>query len=62
VSAITVDLSMQYCGSGTVGPHVLAEAETLRKTGRLSFIRLTIGQEDNLIAASTATIRKAAMP
>ena len=53
---------MQYCGSGTVGPHVLAEAETLRETGRLPFMRLTIGEEDNLIAASTATIRKAAMP
>ncbi|MGC4251923.1 MAG: PaaI family thioesterase [Sphingobium sp.] len=62
VSAVTVDLTMQFCGSGSVGPHIRTEVEILRETGRLLFMRLTMWQEDNLLAASTATIRKAPMP
>ncbi len=58
----TVDLSMQYLGAGTVGPELRAEVEVLRETGRLFFMRLTIAQEDRLVAASTATLRKGAEP
>ncbi|WP_051749587.1 PaaI family thioesterase [Sphingobium chlorophenolicum] len=58
-AAVTVDLGMQYCGSGKVGPALRAEIELLRETGRLMFLRLTISQDGNLIAASTATLRKA---
>ncbi|XCA04350.1 PaaI family thioesterase [Sphingobium sp. SJ10-10] len=60
-AAVTVDLSMQYCGSGKIGPHLCAEIELLRETGRLMFLRLTISQNDELIAASTATVRKASV-
>jgi len=60
-AAVTVDLSMQYCGSGKIGPHLCAEVELLRETGRLMFLRLTISQNDELIAASTATVRKASV-
>ncbi|NML89316.1 PaaI family thioesterase [Sphingobium sp. TB-6] len=60
-AAVTVDLSMQYCGSGKIGPHLCAEIELLRETGRLMFLRLTISQDDELIAASTATVRKASV-
>jgi len=59
VAAVTVDLAMQYCGPGKIGPVLRAEVELLRETGRLMFLRLTISQDDELIAASTATVRKA---
>ncbi|UZW56852.1 PaaI family thioesterase [Sphingobium sp. JS3065] len=61
-AAVTVDLAMQYCGSGKVGPTLRAEVELLRETGRLMFLRLTIFRDDGLIAASTATVRKAPEP
>ena len=61
-AAVTVDLSMQYCGSGSIGLHLRAEVELLRETGRLMFLRQTIFQDDNLIAASSATVRKAPSP
>ncbi|HEX7876298.1 MAG TPA: PaaI family thioesterase [Sphingobium sp.] len=60
--AITIDLNMQYCGSGGIGPDLRAEVELLRETGRLMFMRLTIWQEDVLVAASSATVRKASAP
>lgn len=62
VGAVTVDLSMQYCAAGKVGPPVQAEVELLRETGRLMFMRLTICQDDGLIASSTATLGKAPSP
>ncbi|SCW37229.1 uncharacterized domain 1-containing protein [Sphingobium faniae] len=62
VAAVTVDLTMQFCGAGSVGPPVRTEVEVLRETGRLLFMRLTMEQDGNLIAASTATIRKASAP
>nr|WP_218036547.1 PaaI family thioesterase [Sphingobium sp. EM0848] len=61
-AAVTVDLSMQYCGSGKIGSILRAEVELLRETARLMFLRLTIHQDENLIAASTATVRKAPVP
>lgn len=61
-AAVTVDLGMQYCGAGEIGPTLCAEVELLRETGRLMFLRLTIAQDGNLIAASTATVRKAPAP
>nr|WP_301287370.1 PaaI family thioesterase [Sphingobium sp. OAS761] len=57
-SAVTVDLSMQYCGAGRVGPVLQANVELLRETGRLMFLRLTIVQGDELVAAAAATVRK----
>ncbi|HWV13094.1 MAG TPA: PaaI family thioesterase [Sphingobium sp.] len=61
-AAVTVDLSMQYCGSGEVGPPLRAEVELLHETGRLMFLRLTIHQDDRLVASSTATVRKVPIP
>ncbi len=57
--AVTVDLVMQYCGSGRIGPDLCAEVELLRETGRMMFMRLRILQEEELVAASSATVRKA---
>lgn len=61
-AAVTVDLSMQYCGSGQVGSPLRAEVELLHETGRLMFLRLTIHQDERLVASSTATVRKVPVP
>ena len=61
-AAVTVDLSMQYCGSGKVGQPLRADVEVLQETGRLFFMRLTLHQDDGLVASSTATVRKVPVP
>ena len=61
VNGVTIDLSMQYLGSGRVGPDLLAQVELLRETGRLMFMRMVLTQDDHMVAASTATIRKASV-
>ena len=61
-AAVTVDLSMQYCGSGKVGQPLRADVEVLQETGRLFFMRLTLHQDDALVASSTATVRKVPVP
>jgi acyl-coenzyme A thioesterase PaaI-like protein len=62
IRGATVDLSMQFLGAGQIGSPLIAEVELLRETGRMMFLRLTIAQDGELIAASTATIRKASLP
>lgn len=59
---VTIDLNMQYCGSSKVGAWLKAEVELMRETGRMFFMRLTIWQDGNLVATSSATIRKAPAP
>ncbi|MDF0543429.1 PaaI family thioesterase [Sphingobium sp. H39-3-25] len=58
-SAVTVDLSMQYLSAGTIDEVLRAEVELLGETGRLLFLRMTLKQGDRVVAASTATLRKA---
>lgn len=62
VNGVTIDLSMQFMGAGRVGPDLFAEVDLLRETGRMFFLRMTITQEDQPIAASSATLRKVASP
>ncbi|MFC3442105.1 PaaI family thioesterase [Sphingobium rhizovicinum] len=62
MNGVTIDLSMQYLGSGKVGPDLFAEVELLRETGRLMFLRSLITQEGQPVAASTATLRKVPAP
>jgi acyl-coenzyme A thioesterase PaaI-like protein len=59
INGVTVDLTMQYLGAGTVGPDLIAEVDLLRETGRMMFLRMVMTQDGQPIAASTATIRKA---
>jgi uncharacterized protein (TIGR00369 family) len=61
-NAVTVDLGMQYCGAGRAGVPIRADVELLRETRRLIFARLTLLQDGELVAASTATLRKAPEP
>ena len=61
-AAVTVDLSMQYCGSGEIGKPLRADVEVLQETGRMFFMRLTVHQDDRMVAASSATVRKVPAP
>lgn len=58
IGGVTVDLTMQYFGAGTIGPDLEAAVELLRETGRLLFLRMTLSQNGVAIAASGATLRK----
>ncbi|HEX7857450.1 MAG TPA: PaaI family thioesterase [Sphingobium sp.] len=59
LGGVTIDLQVQFLGSGRVGPPLFAEVEILKETGRLFFVRMTFRQsEDHLVAAATATFRK----
>lgn len=60
--AVTLDMSHQFLGAGTIDQPLDAVAEILRETGRLAFLRGTIEQDGNLIAAFSATIRKPTRP
>ena len=62
IRGATVDLSMQFLGAGRIGGPLIADVELLRETGRMMFMRLTVSQDGEMIAASTATIRKASLP
>ncbi|MET0365455.1 MAG: PaaI family thioesterase [Sphingobium sp.] len=59
LGGVTIDLQVQYLGSGRVGPPLFADVEILQETGRLFFVRMTFRQEHGLVAAATATFRKA---
>jgi acyl-coenzyme A thioesterase PaaI-like protein len=56
--AVTVDLSVQFIGAGSIDIPLDAEVELLRETGRLLFLRGLIVQGENRIAAFSGTIRK----
>jgi len=56
--SVTLDLSTQFIGAGRIGEPLDAISEILRETRRLVFLRGTIVQDDNLVAAYHATVRK----
>jgi len=60
--AVTLDLSTQFIGAGTLGHPLDAVTEVLRETGRLAFMRGVVEQDGALIAAYSATIRKPSKP
>lgn len=57
-TAVTLDLSTQFIGTGSAGTPLDAEVELLRETRRLIFMRGLVVQGDNKIAAFAGTIRK----
>ena len=57
-AAVTVDLSVQFLGSGTIDTPLDAEVECLRETRRLLFLRGLVLQEGVKVAAFAGTIRK----
>ncbi len=61
--AVTLDLSAQFIGGGTIGEPLEARIELLRETGRLLFLRGLIVQDGApTIASFTATLRKSTPP
>lgn len=57
-SAVTLDLSTQFIGTGTPDLSLDAVVELLRETRRLIFMRGLVVQGDNKVAAFAGTIRK----
>ena len=59
--AVTLDLSAQFIGAGTIGEPLEAHIELLRETKRMIFLRGLIVQEGlPTIASFTGTLRKVA--
>ena len=56
--SVTLDLSTQFIGAGHLGRPLDAVTEVLRETGRLVFLRGLVEQDDQTVAAFSATIRK----
>jgi uncharacterized protein (TIGR00369 family) len=57
-TAVTLDLSVQFLGSGAIDVPLDAEVELLRETRRLLFMRGLVTQGENRVAAFAGTIRK----
>ena len=57
-TAVTLDLNTQFIGAGKADRPCDAVTELLKETGRLVFLRGTVEQEGELIAAFSGTIRK----
>ncbi len=57
-TAVTLDLSTQFIGTGRMGQPLDAEVELLRETRRLIFMRGLVVQGDVTVAAFAGTIRK----
>lgn len=60
--SVTLDLSIQYMGAGTVGEPLRAEVELIAETGRLLFMRMTLVQAGRPVAAAAGTLRKPSRP
>jgi uncharacterized protein (TIGR00369 family) len=56
--SVTLDLSTQFIGAGRIGQPLDAISEVLRETRRLVFVRGTIEQDGQLVAAYNGTVRK----
>jgi uncharacterized protein (TIGR00369 family) len=56
--AVTLDCSVQFLAPAGVGGPIDAEVELLRETKRLAFFRGRLLQNDALVAAFSATLRK----
>jgi uncharacterized protein (TIGR00369 family) len=56
--AVTLDLSVQFIGAGSLDAPVEAEVELLRETGRLIFLRGLVVQGAARVASFSGTVRK----
>ena len=61
-TAVTLDLSTQFIGGGSMDKPCDAVTELLKETRRLVFLRGIVEQEGELIAAFSGTIRKPGAP
>jgi uncharacterized protein (TIGR00369 family) len=58
VGAVTLEAHTQFIGAGELEEPLDAVTEILKETRRLVFMRGTVVQGDNLVAAFTGTMRK----
>ena len=56
--AVTLDLTNQFISPGAMDRPLDAVVELLRETGRLAFLRGVVEQEDRVVCAFQATVRK----
>ena len=56
--SVTVELSTQFTGAGDPKRHLDAIAEIVRETGSLVFIRGTVEQDTQSVAAFSGIVRK----
>jgi acyl-coenzyme A thioesterase PaaI-like protein len=66
-AAVTLDLSTQFIGGGSVDHPIEAQVELLRETGRMLFVRGIVVQpqqdgSESRIAAFSGTLRKSTPP
>jgi uncharacterized protein (TIGR00369 family) len=57
-SAVTLDMSFQFIGTGRPDVHLDAEVDLLRETRRLIFMRGLVVQGEARLAAFSGTVRK----
>ena len=56
--SVTLELSTQFVGAGRMSEPLDAVTEIVRETGKLVFVRGTVEQSDNRVAAFSGIIRK----
>ncbi len=56
--SVTVEISTQFVGAGDPQKPLDAVAEIVQETGKLVFLRGTVEQEDNRVAAYSGIVRK----
>jgi uncharacterized protein (TIGR00369 family) len=56
--AVTLDCSVQFVAAARLGAPLDASVELLRETGRLAFLRGTVEQESETVAAFSGALRK----
>lgn len=61
-SVVTVSLNLDYPAAGRTGVLLEGEAELLRETGRMQFVRVDLRQEDALIVSASGVLRKVPRP
>ncbi len=57
-SAVTIELSLQYVGAGSMDEPLDALVTILRETGRMIFVQGRIVQRDNPVAGFSGIVRK----
>ena len=56
--SVTLELSTQFVGAGRTGLPLDAVTEIVRETGSLVFVRGSVVQEDNIVAAFSGIVKK----
>ncbi|QWC55741.1 PaaI family thioesterase [Erythrobacter sp. 3-20A1M] len=56
--SVTLEISTQFIGGGDPNRPLDAVSEVMRETGRLLFVRGTVEQDDDIVAAYSGIVRK----